>query len=239
MPEGQDPNQTTGQGAPDQSASTSNTTTTNQTTGTGGYIAPTSNGVWTDGQPFDPDRARHTIRTLREEAKAGASAARERDELAAKLAEIEDAKKTDDQRLRDELDALKQATANHDAERAQWRAERAVMDAAGKAGITDVALALALVKPGDITFNDDGTSNVDDVLAALVERHPAIGQEPTRKPPATDAKQGRTPTDGPKLTATEQQAAEAMGMTPDDYARYKGLSDANDHAAMVAANRKG
>lgn len=228
MPEGQDPNQTTGQGAPDPSASTSNNTTT-----------PPGGQVWTDGQPFDPDRARHTIRTLREEAKAGAAAARERDELAAKLAEIEDAKKTDDQRLRDELDALKQATANHDAERAQWRAERAVMDAAGKAGITDAALALALVKPGDITFNDDGTSNVDDVLAALVERHPAIGQEPTRKPPATDAKQGRTPTDGPKLTATEQQAAEAMGMTPDDYARYKGLSDANDHAALVAANRKG
>lgn len=181
---------------------------------------------------FDRDRAMHTIRTLREREKEGQRAAKERDALASRLQELEDAQKSEEEKRAEELERLRAADGQHQTERQKWTAERAVLLAAPKAGIADVTLAMAVIDTALIEFDDDGrATNVEDVLADLLEKHPALGGEtPKPKLPSTDARAGRTRTEGPTLTAEEMEAAKAIGMDPEDYARWKGVSSADQLA---------
>jgi hypothetical protein len=178
----------------------------------------------------------HTIRTLREREKEGQRAARERDEAVARLRELEDAQKSEAEKQAEELNRLRGIDKTYASDRQKWQAEKAVLLAAPKAGITDTALALAVIDVARIEFDGDQPTNVDEVLADLVEKHPALaGETPKPRPPRTDAREGRTRQDAPKLTADEMAAAEAMNMSPEDYARFKGITSADKFAALAGA----
>lgn len=209
--------------------------------GTADAAAANPSGGSAVEEEFDRERAMHTIRTLREAEKAGAKAARERDDLAARLKAIEDAQKTDAEKTAEELERLRLADTELKAERKRWAAERAVLVAAPKAGITDIALAMAVIDVTEIEFDEKGQpENVDDVLTALVEKHPALagGETPKPRPPKTDADKGRTHADAPKLTADEQAAAAAMKMSPEDYLRFRDVRTADQYAAIAAGTKE-
>lgn len=185
------------------------------------------------GEGWDPERAMRTIRTLRDEVKA-------LKRQHAESATTGDPPKQDDaagdaaiQAARAQVERERAAIA---ADRRRLDVERVVLTAAPAAGITDVTLALAVIDPEDIEFDEGGGSNVKDVLAALIQRHPVLkAQSAPAGPPSTDARKGRSQPDGPKLTAEQMAAAQAMGMTPEDYARYLKVNTAADHAALSAA----
>jgi hypothetical protein len=186
---------------------------------------------------FDPERAMRTIRKLREEIKGLNKAERENERLKTRVAEFEDAQKSDEQKRDEELERLRSVeVAAQEAER-KLALQAAVLDVAPSMGITDITLALAALDGSAIEYDKGTPQNVSDALEAVVERHPALRQasEPPRTPvPSTDAKEGSGDGKGPELTADQLAAAERFGMKPEDFAKW--ADPAAGAAALAAVN---
>lgn len=146
--------------------------------GTGAGAGGSGGSTGSDGQQFDAARAQALIAKLRDENKAAQAAAKERDDLAKRLKDIEDKEKTDSEKLAgdlksttDKLTAAEQRAADLEAkyQRAQIRA--AIDREASKAGAADPDDVFALLssKVGtDITIADDGTvSGADKAVETL------------------------------------------------------------------------
>lgn len=159
--EGQAPNNTTVGTAPGQAPGTPNVVGT--TTGT--QVPQVPQG----GQEFDAAY----VKTLRAEAADNRTKLRAAE---AKLKALEDADLT-------ETDRMKKQAAADDTEKQRLAAalmalqvERAVTRAASKVGIA-ADLAVRLINPKDLEFDEDGNAkNADKLLAELVKLYPNLAQ---------------------------------------------------------------
>lgn len=176
-----------------------------------------------DDKQWDHERGMATITKLRDELKAAKAESRRAAELETRLKAIEDAEKTELQRAQDQL-------AAHEAEKAQWAAERrdialklAVHTKAGELGITSPTLALAALKDaGTVEYDDQGQpKNLDDALTALLEAEPALKGTVKPKPASVNAGDGGGGAPPPALTADQLAWATRLGMTPEQYAAYQ------------------
>jgi len=183
---------------------------------------PTSS--WED--EFDPERAKRTIKTLRERER---ELERRTKELERKVREFEDAKLSEQERLSKRLDELTAAQATWERERAdlvrerqelvtsyevRLAASRAVTDKSGnivRAPFIDPDDAMAHINPADIEFDEDGRpTNVEQLLTDLAKRKPYLLQHVEKPRP-----QGVPPTPKPAdaRAISEHQRAEAQQRT--------------------------
>lgn len=194
----------------------------------------------TDDDAFDKDRAMHTIRTLREAEKEGKRAARERDDLAARLKALEDEKLTDQQKIEKERDELKADQARWAEERKDTALRLAVFEKKDDLGIADASLALAALKTDyadRVVYAADGKpENLDDILTELLEAKPLLNVQATKPASATiNAGDGGTAKTPPALTAEE--LASLGGMTPEEYAAFKGVTTIDDYNKLRASEK--
>jgi hypothetical protein len=139
-------------------------------------------GTGSDGTPFDAERAQRTIAALREKEKAGAQAARERDDLAARLKAIEDKDKTDSERLAgdlksasDKLTAAEKKAAELEAKYTGALIGAAIEREAGKLGAVDAETVAALVDRSEIKIDEAGVvTGADKAVAALLKAKPFL-----------------------------------------------------------------
>jgi hypothetical protein len=130
-----------------------------------------------DGQPFDAARAMTTIEKLRDEIKGLKGTAKERDDLATRLREIEDKDKSEAER-----NASKAADAEKKLSETEGRLRSmairvAVAESAAAAGIApeNVKAALRLLDADAIALDGDGEpKNVEATLKALVKEYPIL-----------------------------------------------------------------
>ena len=191
---------------------------------TGGGAPPPGGATTTTaaGDEHDPARAKALIDKLRGEEKAGKAAAKERDELKARLDAIEAEKLSDGERVQKERDdAIAKAQAAETTLRDQ-AIRLAVYGQRDALGLASADLAIAALDRSKVEFDADGQpTNVTDLLTALIEREPILKGTPTKVAvPATDggAGGGDKP---PDLTADELEAAGLTGMTPERFAAIK------------------
>lgn len=175
-----------------------------------------------DPEPFDQDRAMRTIRNLREKEREGKLAAKERDDLAARLKEYEDAQKSELDKAKDaEKDARDRAkVATEKARNANLKA--ALYDKAADLGIGSPSLALKALDRKKIEWDDDDEpGNLAAVLEALLEEEPLLKASPKKKTASTDAGGGAGGGEPPQLTHDELEWAAKTGLTPDEYVEFR------------------
>jgi len=182
-----------------------------------------------DDDIFDKERAMRTIRALREEVKAGKASIKTVADLETRLLEIENANKTEEQLRAERLAELEKAEQARASEVQGLRLKLAVHERASTLGIADPTLAVAAITGPAVEWADGEPTNLDDILADVLERHPALKtkteDEPTpskRTTAGTDSGTGRGSGKGPTLTADELEAAKAMGIAPERYAALRG-----------------
>ncbi len=189
---------------------------------------------------WDYDRGMATITKLRDEVKASKAAAKERDELAAKLKEYEDAQLSEKEKLEQQL-------ADLQAERAQEREDRQALvlrlavhswtPREGSPGLADADLTLAALDRSKLEYDDNGhPSNIDDVLTALLEAKPLLKGQ-TVFSASGDLNAGAGAQMGPplKLSAEELEAAQQLGMTAERYAAMRNVKTYEDWKKAQAA----
>lgn len=105
---------------------------------------------------------------------------------AAKLQEIEDAQKSAEEKLQEQLTALQQQTEKAKADRRDAVLRSAIVAAAAKAGMTDPADAYSLLDKSKIEIKDDDTvTGIEEAIKALVESKPyLVKSAPGRQTPA-------------------------------------------------------
>ncbi|AJP04784.1 hypothetical protein TU94_28405 [Streptomyces cyaneogriseus subsp. noncyanogenus] len=137
----------------------------------------------------DPDAARKEIEKLRREAAKYRTKAGELEPLARKARELEDAQKTEQERLAEQLRA-----AQEKAQAVQQRAVRAEVRALAAAEFADPDDAHAFL---DLTAYVDGEGDIDTVaiqrdLKDLLKRKPHLGKPADNSPrsPRPDRTQG-------------------------------------------------
>jgi hypothetical protein len=185
-------------------------------------------------EPFDRERAMATITKLREFERQAKKLARERDELAKRIKEREDADKTDAERQAERLAALEAERLTWEAERQDYRLRLAVYSRAADLGIADADLALAALDRAAIEWSEDGApANLEEVLNDLLDRKPLLRGEkrPPRKP-SIDAGAGAQERRGPSLTAEELEWAKRLEMSPEQYAAYKQAKTLDDYRRL-------
>ncbi|MCR4338780.1 MAG: hypothetical protein NUW01_02720, partial [Gemmatimonadaceae bacterium] len=164
---------------------------------------------------WDYDRGMATITKLRDEVKAAKAAAKERDELAAKLKTIEDAQLS-------EHDKLAKRVEEYEARETAWAAEKketalklGVFSLQATLGVADTDLALAALDRSQVEYDDAGQpTNLQDVLTALLEAKPLL--KGVTVPPASGSlNAGAGAQSGPplQLSAEELEAANTLGMS--------------------------
>lgn len=188
-----------------------------------------------DGKPWDPERAGRTIAELRQAEKDGKAAQKKAAELEARLEALEDEKLSAQDKVAKERDTLKAQAEQWQTERRTLNLKLAVHSLAPELGVADADLALAALDRTKIDYGDDGEpTNVKETLADLLERKPILKGTPAKATaPQIDANggsQGGTP---PNLTADELAAAQAMGMTAERYAAFKGKRSVTEMAALA------
>lgn len=192
----------------------------------------------TDEEPWDKARGMATINKLRDEIRDLKAAKKRSSDLEKKLRELEDANKTEEQRRVERLAELEAAETARTGELRNLKLRLAVYQKAGELGITDPDLAVAALNNADVAFDENGDpGNLDDVLAGLVDKHPALKGGGTAKKAAaaaTDAGAGNTPKKGPALTGEELQAAADLGMSPERYAAFKDAKTLDDYQRIRA-----
>lgn len=167
-----------------------------------------------DGTPYDAARAMSTIETLREEIKALRGTKKERDDLAAKLREIEDKDKSEAERAVQKAAAAEQQLAET-ATRLRGMAIRvAVAESASAAGISpeNVKAALRLLDADSIELDDDGEpKNVEAALKALVKEFPLLagetGKTASRSVPGTPKPSGQQQTRAERVEQARRELA--------------------------------
>lgn len=147
-----------------------------------------SGDVGSDGQPFDAARAQALIAKLRDENKAAQAAAKERDDLRARLQAIEDKDKSEGEkavanltRKEAELKAAQLEVESLKAKHADALLRFAIEREASKQNAVDAETVAALVDRSAITVADDGTvAGADKAVQALLKAKPflvASGQQ--------------------------------------------------------------
>jgi len=183
-------------------------------------------------EAFDQERAMATIRKQREEVKTYKAQAKEAEALRNRLQQIEDADKTESQRLTDQVADYQQREQTWAAEKKDTSLRLAVSERAQELGITSPRLAVAALKMDGTTIewdNEDNPTNLDDVLAELIEREPGLKGTPAPpRKPATNAGDGSKEGPPPALTAEELEAAVRFGKTPEQYAALKDVKSFDD-----------
>jgi len=170
-------------------------------------------------EPFDQERAMALIVKLREEVKAEKAKGREAGDLKKRLDEIEAAQLTEQEKLEKRAE---DAEARLTAAQARVKTANLVSELAKpEHGIVNAQAAAKLID--GVEFDDDGQpSNLDALLPAFLEANAFLrgAQQP---PPAPNVNPGAGGSPGapPPLNAAELQAAEAMGLTAEEYAAYK------------------
>lgn len=137
----------------------------------------------------DPDAARKEIEKLRREAAKYRTKAGELEPLARKARELEDAQKTEQERLSEQLTAAQQRVQTY-----RQRAVRAEVRALAAAEFADPEDAHAFLDL-DGFVNDDGDIDTDGIragLADLLKRKPHLAKPADNSPraPKTDRTQG-------------------------------------------------
>jgi hypothetical protein len=172
-----------------------------------------------------------TITKLREAEKQGKAAARERDDLAARIKAIEDAKLSEQEKQTRELAALQAEKAAWATERREHALQIAVYAQQAELGITDPDLALLALDRSKVEFGADGKpTNVTEALNALLEQRPILkGTAKAPTAPRIDSGAG-THAGGPTppLTSEELAVARAAGMSAEEYAMAKTATTVTD-----------
>lgn len=176
---------------------------------------------------FDKDRALATIKAQREAEdaakKAAKDAERERDKLAARLKEIEDAEKTELEREREAREQLENENPRLKEQLQDARLQVALANPT--LGIADPEIAATLLKERGLKFADDGSpENLTEAVEALLTAKPLLrgNAEPPKPPvPNIDAGAGQGNGPQPNLTAEELDAAKELGQDPILFAELK------------------
>lgn len=169
---------------------------------------------------WDPERARRTIETQRESEKQLKAKLKEAQDKAAKFDELEAEKLSEQEKLTKRVEdaEAKAANANKTLQRAN------LIAALSQPGIVNARAAAKLIE--GVEYDDSGEptnlGSADDpgsVLGKFLAENQFLRGNGKPTPPSTDAREGDTPP--PTLTAEEAAAAEAMGMTAEEYAQNK------------------
>jgi TolA-binding protein len=123
-----------------------------------------------------------TIQQLRDEIKglkgATGTTAKERDELAAKLKELEDKDKSEAERLAGDLKSTGEKLTATEQKARNLAIRAAIAETAGDVGISGAAsikAAMRLLDPSALKFDDEGAvTNAEDALKALVKEYPML-----------------------------------------------------------------
>jgi hypothetical protein len=188
-----------------------------------------------DDEAFDKDRAMATIHKLREQEKAGKAAARERDELKARLEALEHEKLSDQEKQAKRLADLEAEKADWERERQETRLRLAVHDRASLLGIADADLALAALDRSQLEYDKSGeATNLDELLLTLLEAKPLLKGAAAAASTShrTDGGMGRTAGPAPALTADELEVAKQRGMSPEYYAALKNVNNVDEFEAV-------
>lgn len=186
-------------------------------------VAPAATDI-PDDEVFDKDRAMATITKLRQAERDGKTAARERDQLAVRLKEIEDAQLSELERAQARVQELEQQQQSWEQERQDTRLRLDTHALKDTLGIADVDLALAALDQSTIEWANGVPVNLEQQLTDLLDRKPLLkGTVPAASASAPNLNGGAGATGGspPALTADELAAAKAHGMTPERYALAK------------------
>lgn len=186
-----------------------------------------------EDEPFDKDRAMSTIHKQREEAKALKAELKEAKEKASKLDEIEAEKLSDQEKAEKRADAAeaKAAEADKKLRRANLIAELSKPEH----GIVNAQAAAKLLD--GVEYSDDGEpSNIADILPGFLTENAFLKGSVKTTPGEINPGGGQTDGKAPDLTADELDAAGRIGMTPAEYAGFKGKTSIADlQAAETAA----
>jgi hypothetical protein len=128
-----------------------------------------------DDEPFDKDRALATIRKLRETEKASKTQLKELEELRAKVKADDDAKLSEQDRLKKEADDAKAETARLKTERQELVVQHAVEREAQALGFADPDDALRFLDLGQVELDDAGKpKNVKKLLEEVLDAKPYL-----------------------------------------------------------------
>lgn len=168
-------------------------------------------------------------------------AAKERDDLAARLKAYEDAQKSEQQRQAEKVTELEAERLNWQREKREMSLRLAVFSAAPTMRIADADLALAALDRNRITFDSLGQpENLTEQLEALLEAKPLLKlpeakpPEPDPKPKSPNTNSGTGADDGPppSLSSEELEAAKESEMDPERYAKLKDVKSFDDWKAL-------
>lgn len=218
----------------DDSTETTAETTAAETTTTTATAATTTSTTET----WDEDRARATILKQREKEKADAAVIRDLKAKADKLAELEAAQLSDQEKAlkRAEEAEAKAAQADHKLRTANLLVELAKTD-----GVINAKAAAKLIE--GVEFDDTGEpTNLAERVEAMFSDYPELkattsSAQTSVKAPNVNAGGTTTATDGPKLEPEEVRMAESLGMTPEKYAALKQVRTAEDYQKLTAAQQ--
>ena len=185
-----------------------------------------------DGKEFDPDRAQHTIETLRAESKAREDKIKE---LEKKQKEYDDANLTESERLKKTAEEKGREAADLATSLQDTRLKLAVYVASSKPELScaDPGLALLALDRSKIKYDESGEpTNIEDELGALLEAKPILKGEPGKPTaPSVNAGEGARPGPAPKLTTEQLEQADQMGGT-DKYVAYQGARTIDEMLAV-------
>jgi hypothetical protein len=185
-----------------------------------------------DGKEFDPDRAQHTIETLRAESAERDKALKT---VQAELKKHEDAQLSESERLAKTAQEKEREAADLATQLQEVRLERAFYRATATAELhcADPSLALLALDRSKIKYDESGEpTNIEDELGALLESKPILKGEPG-KPTAPSLDAGaaaRQAGPTPKLTDAQLEQAKAAGGTE----RYVAFGEARTIDQMAA-----
>jgi len=183
---GQEPNPS---GQEPQQNSPQPTTPHSDPAGTGQQV------IGPDGQPLDLARAARLIEDLRNDLKATKAKAKELEPAAARLKEIEDSQRTNEERLQGRVSELEQQLAGAQAAHRDALIRAAIEREASKQGAVDAEVVYTLVDRSALELDDSGAvKGADKAVKALLEAKPYL-KAPERAnghggPPATPRASG-------------------------------------------------
>lgn len=190
---------------------------------------------WAD---FDAERAKRTIMNLREVEKQAKATAKEKKQLEERLAELENAALSEQEKQAKRLAELEATHAEWQAERQDLILRTQFLMLAPSLGVSDPELALAVLDRAALEYDDDGNpTNLAEITLSLLEAKPILRGVPTASAPTPriDTGAGRQAAPAPSLTAEELEAANELGMTPERYAAMKTVRTVADYQKLRQA----
>lgn len=152
---------------------------------------------------------------------------------AEKFDQLEMAKKTEAELLADQLAQAQARAVEAETRATEQLMKAAVMVEASRMKFRSPEIAWQLLDLSMVSIDDNGkVVGVKECLEALAEEHEYLIEKP--KAPGLDAARGTSQRAQPvKLTAEEQQAAEALGMTLDAYAAMKQAGNVEQYRKLT------